>query len=241
MSRPPCELLPWDSNFFHLRVARVLSTTLDASDLEEIEGWCRTAEIDCVYYLADSRTEEEHRWRTTRGFMFVDSRVTLEAPVPPATGLQSGIRPARESDITALSDIAATGHLSTRFYADSRFAPAASRLYRFWIEQSVRDASTTVLVPDTSPVSAYITCYELSRGIGQIGLVGVASSARGKGLGGELVQAALRCFADRSCSVARVVTQARNEPAMRLYRAGGFRRVRTQWWYHRWLTTGTAQ
>jgi dTDP-4-amino-4,6-dideoxy-D-galactose acyltransferase len=236
-----CELLPWDTEFFGVRVARITAGHLGGPDFRDVDAWCRQQAIDCAYFLADTRSAEEHASREEAGFRLVDGRVTLEARVEAALSPSpTGVRLARIEDLPALRAIAETSHRDTRFYTDPRFGAAAARLYGCWIEKSVREADTTVLVPDEPVAVGYITCYQAGESVGQIGLLGVAETARGRGLGRRLVMAALAWCRSRSLSHARVVTQAGNLGGLGVYTVCGFTIVSTQWWYHRWFTDRSA-
>jgi ribosomal protein S18 acetylase RimI-like enzyme len=80
----------------------------------------------------------------------------------------------------------------------------------------------------------YITCH-LTGGEPRIGLTGVATHARGQGLGHALVQRALECFFERGVKRATVATQGANARALRLYQSNGFVTNSIQLWYHKWF------
>jgi ribosomal protein S18 acetylase RimI-like enzyme len=64
---------------------------------------------------------------------------------------------------------------------------------------------------------------------GELEAVFVAPQARGRGVGRSLVVAALNHARRRDCGVVALSTNERNEPALGLYRALGFRAERTRW------------
>jgi GNAT superfamily N-acetyltransferase len=69
----------------------------------------------------------------------------------------------------------------------------------------------------------FITCLlDQSSGLGTIDLVGVALGQRAKGVGKQLVAAALRWFSEHAKRV-RVKTQVTNYVAASIYVAAGFR------------------
>jgi len=115
----------------------------------------------------------------------------------------------------------------------------AEHLFERWIE---RDADPSpnrwagVAVLGESPVG-YLTAHVDGDGTGWIGLVAVASAARGKGLGTSLLAAGGRWMAERGIRTSRVVTQGRNIAAQRMYQQAGFRTHSLQLWYHRWFST----
>ena len=63
---PVCELLPWDSEFFGCRIARVGGNQLNESQAAAIEEWSRTERPDGLYFLADARCAETIRTAESR-------------------------------------------------------------------------------------------------------------------------------------------------------------------------------
>jgi ribosomal protein S18 acetylase RimI-like enzyme len=98
-----------------------------------------------------------------------------------------------------------------------------------------------VFVPDHTEASGYISCYGIEDEVSQIGLLAIDAPARGQGLGTRLVNAALSWSSTCSYKRIRVVTQGRNNSAVKLYDRCGFERVRREWWYHRWFTEAVAR
>jgi ribosomal protein S18 acetylase RimI-like enzyme len=175
----------------------------------------------------------------------VDIRLTL--------GLRSGsildkpgdkdkrIRPCQSADTEALMALARSAHGDSRFFADLHFPrERCAALYETWIAQDCRGSADRVLVAEwEGQVAGYISCHA-SAGRGQIGLLGVKSEARGRGLGKSLVAEALRWFAGRGTAEVTVVTQARNLAAQQVYQKAGFQTWAVQLWYHRWFTETLA-
>jgi len=237
-SPEPCEFLDWDSQFFGLRIGRVAGHSLCSSGVLPILAWAREQRLDCLYFLADIAAEnirlaEEH------AFHLIDLRVTLVAsPRPPAQeqGHENRVRPARPEDVAALRAIAAASHTDTRFYQDGRFpVSACDELYRVWIDKSCHGYADWVWVAEQEGQPAgYITCH-LADGEPRIGLTGVATQARGRGLGHALVQRALEWFFEQGVRSVSVATQGANTRALRLYQASGFAVSDIQLWYHKWF------
>jgi mycothiol synthase len=73
---------------------------------------------------------------------------------------------------------------------------------------------------------------------GQCRLGGLDASLRGRGLGLQMYEAALRWFASRGIETVIYVTQARNIRAQRLFQRLGFLLHSTQLWYHKWFEHG---
>ena len=67
------------------------------------------------------------------------------------------------------------------------------------------------------------------------GIIAVAETARGRGVGRALVEAAHNQYLQWGLDSAHVVTQLRNIQAQRLYQSNGYRIVSASHWYHHWL------
>jgi dTDP-4-amino-4,6-dideoxy-D-galactose acyltransferase len=257
------ELLPWDTEFFGLKIGRVLPSTLDRRSLAEIIHLAEEGKFDCLYFQANPEDEATVELAEGGGFHLVDVRILLEhpfdgrpAPVPRySTPGDIRLAPARHGDRPALEEIAVeTGHTS-RFYFDRRFPPdACPRLYRAWLNKAMDDERGLVLVASledrpgppgmerAEPLGLIACGVEgapsrlgpSGTGIGVIRLAGVKSGRRGRGVGTALVQGALDWFRAQGLRGAEVTTQARNVPAQRLYQQMGFFTRRMTLYYHRW-------
>lgn len=241
----PCELLPWDTEFFRCRIARVCGEALNLERAVQIDCWSRRNRIKCLYFLsrADDPTAIETAER--HGFRFVDIRMTFERErLRPSDLARSGvrasmaIRPVQPSDLPALQAIARTAHGTTRFFTDPRFPRhRVEELYSTWIELEIQGRAQAVFVAavgSSQPVG-YISCHlDPARGHGSIGLVGVAPEARGRGIGKSLLGAAIDWFGTTGAQEVTVVTQGNNRAAQRLYQRCGFLSRDLQLWFHKW-------
>lgn len=240
---PLCRFLPWDTEFFGVRVGRVEPHRLTPASTAEILAWCRTHAIDLLYFLADFDDPDTVRLAEENRFHLVDLRVTLDRTLdatvsPPAT---PSIRTARPDDLPALRAIASAAFRQSRFFFDQRISDErAGDLYAIWIEKRVREPDSQVFVADWNGEAAgFITCL-LDGPHGEIDLFGVGEAARGKGLGRALVEHALQWFAAGGAGRVSVVTQGRNIAAQRLYQHCGFATAALQLWYHRWFSADVS-
>ena len=151
------------------------------------------------------------------------------------------IRQAHKEDIPDLEAIASGSHRDSRFFYDPCFPDdRCEAMYAIWIRKSVEGEAHKVFVPEINgKPSGYITC-ELdsernARCCGMIGLLGVAESVRGKGVGSRLVQHALSDFKKQKIDSVKVITQGRNISAQRLYQKHGFRTSLIELTYHKWF------
>lgn len=239
-----CVYLEWDSRFFGLHIGRYLPKELSEVEALAANVWCAENDIDCLYYLAGSNDPVSVTVAENAGFRFVDMRVTLAAKL--VLGQQSHLaspdgfvlRSASLEDVPELQKMAAEIYTHGRFHSDTRFGPAKARaLYTQWIRNSCDcdGFADYVFVADSEGVPlGYITCKLGECGTGNIGLIGVDSSAQGRGVGRTLVFAAMDWFSSKGVTQVEVVTQGSNISAQRLYQVCGFTTNRVELWYHLW-------
>lgn len=241
----PCQPLTWDSEFFGRSIARVKGHRLSEDRVREILKWCRTHQVECLYFLADTNHGETTRLALAYGFNLVDVRISLGCKV------ERGLEIAREDhsqtaivrswqpeDVSILQAIARISYLDSRFFFDPFFPKSSCEgLYETWIQRSCHGCADEVLVAaiEGQPVG-YVSCHVLDdRVSGRIGLLGVAEQARGRGVGRLLVGCSISWFHREGVEVVRVVTQGRNVVAQRLYQTSGFSTHSVRLWYHRWM------
>jgi dTDP-4-amino-4,6-dideoxy-D-galactose acyltransferase len=236
-----CSILEWDSAFFGVTIARVNSNRLDARIVSQVMEWCREKQVRCLYFLADSDDVETQRQAEKNGFYLTDIRVTYEHSLrrlEEQTAPDPDIRMAVPQDLPALRGMASSSYRETRFYYDGHFPQAAcDRLYETWIEKSLSGYARAVLVKGVpGQPEGFVTCDTLlPEATGKIGLVGVSSSTRGRGIGRALVQESLSWFGQQGMKSVQVVTQGRNIRAQRLYQKCGFLLNEVRFWYHCWF------
>jgi len=240
-----CELLPWDTEFFGCRIARVRGDTLTPQKAAQVDSWSRGNRIHGLYFLSCSNDSATIRTAEQHGFQLVDVRLTFERalggesePVRASRSAGTRIRTSQPADVPALQAVARAAHRDTRFFGDAHFSPErAEDLYSTWITLESQGRAATVFVATVPPDQAvgYISCHlDQDRREGRIGLVGVDAAVRGRGIGQSLVYAALDWFRNQGVLVATVVTQGKNRAAQRLYQRCGFLTRDLQFWYHKW-------
>jgi len=228
----PCTLLDWDTEFWGVRIGRVLGGRLEP---ERVDDWARVHGVECLYFLARDEPGEAAAAENA-GFRLMDVRVELARPA--AADETASLREARPEDAAVLRRLAREHHRITRFYADPRFPDErCDDLYETWIVRSLDGWADVVLVAerDGQP-HGYMTVHsDAAAGSGTLGLSSVEVSARGQGLGRELVHGAVDwCFTHGLADVT-VATQARNVAALRTFEACGFRVRDVGLWFHKWL------
>jgi len=242
-----CRLREWDSEFFAFPIAEITVKKGSISDFSSALNWCYDNKVECVYLLLPASDVATIRHVEESGFRLADIRTTLACSFDPTLPIFGPAcrpsvicRPHQPGDIPKLMHIASTAHDVTRFYTDTRFPRRkCSRLYSEWIRKSCEENfSDIVLVSESKgEPCGYITCkLDREKPTGQIGLVGVAEFARGRGVGGSLVSSALEWFASNEVESVSVVTQGQNKAALKLYQRFGFDLLSLDLWFHKWFS-----
>jgi dTDP-4-amino-4,6-dideoxy-D-galactose acyltransferase len=227
------ELLPWDTEFWGVRIARVEGDAMTAGRAAQLEAWATGNNVACLYFLAGEDAATAHAAEDA-GFRLMDVRVGL-ARASARGGEDARVRPFEDDDLTALREIARTSHRATRFYADPRFPDdRCDDLYDVWITRSVEGWAETVLVAEHEGRQAGYLSLHADGERASIGLFAVAEGARGCGLGAALVQRGITWAHERGLPEIAVVTQGRSAAALRVYERHGFTVETLGFWFHRW-------
>jgi dTDP-4-amino-4,6-dideoxy-D-galactose acyltransferase len=238
------QLLTWDSDFFGFKVARILPKNLGALGLKEILVALRAENIALAYWAADPDDPDCARAATEcRGFL-TDRKVTFaletaelrqRPPLLASTALVeefAGGIPTPE-----LEALAVQAGAYSRFRVDPRIPEDRFlELYRLWICKSVTGelAEKVFVVRDEAGIIVGMVTAGEKDGRGDIGLLAVDNSARGRGLGVGLVAAAQQWALDSGYATTQVVTQGDNVAACRLYERCGYHIDRVEHIYHFW-------
>ncbi len=242
MAECPGRFLEWDTDFFGVRIGRVMASRLSERDVGALMGWCREQRIRCLYFLCLQDHDESVHVAERHGFHLVDVRMDFLRKISSVAGAgvvqaEGGIRLYAPGDETDIIAIAADSYRHTRFYFDPHFtAEKASAMYREWARKSCEGWADAVWVtPREGGIGGFATCHLESPSRGRIGLVGVRADQRGAGIGQLVVGAATAYLAQRGVREVLVATQARNLEAQRLYQKSGFRTHEVHYWYHLWI------
>jgi dTDP-4-amino-4,6-dideoxy-D-galactose acyltransferase len=227
------EILPWDTEFWGVRIARVEGDTMTAERAAELEAWTAANDVACLYFLAGKDAASAHAAEDA-GFRLMDVRVGL-ARASAEVAEDARVRPFAQADLTALRAIARASHRATRFYADPRFPEdRCDELYDVWITRSVEGWADAVFVAEHDGRPAGYLSLHGGAERSTIGLVAVAEGARGSGLGAALVDRGIAWAYERGLPEIGVVTQGRSAAALRVYERRGFAVETLGFWFHRW-------
>lgn len=233
------EILNWDSDFFGFKTARIQAPRLTSGQLTDILSEARGEHVRLAYWAA---VEEAAYDIHALGGLLVDKKVTFEAKLDPSmAGVPDAVHPVvkyhTDIPMEIMTNLAEQAGKYSRFARDPHFPrDRFIALYREWIRKSLtREMADEVLLAIPQDIPAGMVTVSARENWGEIGLIAVDAAFRSRHLGEALVRAAQRWYLERGLKLARVVTQADNQPACRLYQKCGYEISSTEYFYHFWL------
>ena len=232
------KLLPWDSNIFNIKTGRIIPVRLREDQLVSILTEMRREEFRLVYWASDCQNAYD---LLPYSGMLVDRKTTFEInlqnisldtlPQPKTEPYCSSFSVAQLEKLAIQSGVYSRFALDTRFPHDKFIA-----LYKTWIQKSVSGemADEILVIMQNKTIAGMVTLAN-KNGVGDIGLIAVDESFRGRKIGQQLVLDAQRWFIQHGCHTACVITQEDNVPACRLYEKCGYQITKTEFYYHFWL------
>jgi dTDP-4-amino-4,6-dideoxy-D-galactose acyltransferase len=235
---PLIERLAWDSDFFGIEVARLRAGRLDAASLPSAMQALQRSCASLAYVVTDEPIEPAAAARF--GLVHRDAKTTYARAIGDGLAAVAGVT-VREAqpveELAQLRALAVASGASSRFMLEERLpAGKAAELYERWMDNSLTGAlAAKVLVAvRAGAVVGMVTVGERA-GAADIGLIAVDEAARGGGVGGALVAAALAWGRSAGLDQATVVTQGHNRAACALYERCGYAVRDTVQVYHAWL------
>jgi dTDP-4-amino-4,6-dideoxy-D-galactose acyltransferase len=235
------QILNWDSEVFGFGVARIETSRLNLSSLQEILQALRLQKIKLVYWASDPEdSSSQQAAAQCKGFL-ADRKVTYSAVLDglsevtfPGIAVEEYPQalPNQELEFLALQ----SGEYS-RFKADSKVPVTVfEKIYKLWIANSTKRAiaKNVLVVKKNNQIVGMATLGEKNNR-GDIGLVAVHPDYRGLKIGTALMTVAQNWFVQQGYAQSQVVTQQANKPACGLYERCGYIIEKTEFFYHFWL------
>ncbi|MDX2164261.1 MAG: GNAT family N-acetyltransferase [Gammaproteobacteria bacterium] len=225
--------LDWDTAQLGVSTAKITSIT------PEILAEAKQAGIRLVYFQTLESDIPSIKLARELGGILVDNKITylmslkdLSLPSVPDVKAYSDKTPSDE-----LIQLAYESGLYSRFRADPNLTDQQFKaIYKTWITNSVNHsvADDVLVISENNKLLGMVTVGDKNRR-GDIGLLAVAESARGKNIGTRLVKAAQNYFIQKNYSHSQVVTQQTNIPACKLYEKCGYHVEKTECFFHFWV------
>ncbi len=147
-------------------------------------------------------------------------------------------RKAEKYDIQYLKKISKNLYKDSRYLFDDFFnRKKINQFYENWIEKGVLgffDNECFCLCLDNQPV-AFCTISYFKNFTSSIELIGVSRDFQGKQYARYMLNNLFIYLFRKNFTKISVVTQGRNYAAQNLYQRIGFKIIKTQLWYHKWI------
>ena len=232
-------LLKFDTELFGFGVAKILAPKLDVSELQTILKELQQQDVHLVYWPVSQDKLSQQVAQQFKG-MLCSNQITyllnLQTLTVPAIAPEVVIYQEPTATVE-LEQLAMQAGMYSRFKVDPKFPHELFvKLYRAWIANSVNGtiAKRVMVIRYNNKVVGMIT-LGTKNSRGDIGLLAVSSEFRNQHFGTKLVHAAQAYFLQNGYKSAQVVTQQANVLACHLYEKCGFRREKTELFYHFWL------
>ena len=233
------EILKWDSDFFGFKTARILAPDLDEQHLTKALQYLRSRDTRLVYWASEEQAAFDVH---PLGGLLVDRKAVFETDL---TQIAPLLKPPYAEVVNytyaipqqILADLALQAGEFSRFARDPQFPHERfMALYLEWMRKSLTgEMADAVMVALADEIPAGMVTLSVKNGMGNIGLIAVDASFRGRHLGMSLMAASRNWYLNHKLKRASVVTQADNQAACRLYQSCGYKMVRMEHFYHFWL------
>jgi len=213
--------LEWDSTFFEMRIGSVY---FDAKLNSELPMSHELSDYDIIYVFSNAQLS----WNVP----LVDIKITyVKEALPTPLGSEVYEFDPLQHNYDELLKLAYLSGYDSRFLKDASFGPYHfKRLYKRWIDKSIEDTNTHVLIflVDQN-ISGFLT-VTCGNDLSTIGLIAVDHHFQGRGIGSKLIQAAQSLTNPNS--TLQVATQETNVNACKFYEGLGFKILKKEYIYH---------
>jgi len=235
--------IKWDSDFFGFKVAQILKTGVNESNLPLILKQLKTDNYRLIYWQIPNYDHDAVYIARKYGGFLADEKIVYHkkldslAKMDHTNVLYNATFYEYMEPETDLVKLALVSGEYSRYKSDPHFPKNLfEELYRCWITRSVHKeiAWETLIVRDCTKILGMLTLGENNQR-GDIGLLAVAPECRRKGIGKLLVEKAGQYFVQNGYSAVQVVTQSRNTAARILYESCGYAAEKQTFFFHFWL------
>ncbi len=229
------EKLSWDSEKFQLEIGK-----FQANEKEDLNRFLLSdkSAFDLIYiFCSPALSQSESDWFSNQNLSLLDRRQNFIRQVPDDERIETDpkIRPV-SSLSDELLDLAFQSGTHSRFKTDKRLDPGIFKmLYRTWITRSVnKEIALEVFGYFEGETLVGLITYGIKNNAGDVGLISVDSSQRGKGLGKKLINRVIAQTQKDGLNTLTVATQGLNTGAIGFYQSCGFRVAGEVDVYHFW-------
>jgi len=223
--------LDWDSNFFGFETGKLVYNDI----LEEQINIPNAYKL--VYLFSDKYLNEKELQQkvSNRKVLFVDEKRSYEKAIENYATVDKNISLYTSEKVEAqLLNLTFQSGTFSRFNIDSNFSEGAfQNLYRIWIEHSISDIQTDIIVMyQKNKMEGFVT-FEFKKEA-KIGLIAVNENKRADKIGTRLLNYLENRATEMAFKKLKVVTQGKNIAACKFYENYGFKLKKTSFIYHIW-------
>lgn len=230
--------LEWDTCFFGYKVA--LIDDKSNTSLTDLIPILKKEDYSLAYLFIAPSHRDLNLEATANAGSCVDTRIVFSQYLDCEHDFPHGLE---VYDATSaepeLEELAIRSGIFSRFAIDPKIgAGKFQELYSLWLKRSLSKeiASETIVCRKEKKIVGFVTLStDMDTRKAKIGLIAVAHGMEGLGIGTKLIIAAQHISWKNKCTQLDVVTQKRNEAAMRLYSKNGFKIKEELNTYHFWF------
>lgn len=239
------EHLTWDSNFFNIKVGKVLQSTIEALDFDEILLSAKVHRYDLIYFFVDKNEFITDKHLLQYNGRLVDTKLTFSKS--PST-----IKSLSISNIVDIKNKVIDKHILNQLYKLAYQSGEYSRfkldenigfdkfllLYQTWVDNSLNtDLTNNFFISkiDDRVLGMLTLKLNTNSNIAKIGLLAVDAMYRGDGFGTRLLNAAESFLYNERVNELIVETQLSNSLACQFYLKNKFKLIKTEFVYHFWI------
>ena len=206
--------LPWDSDFFEIKIASV-----DAShEVADID----LQEFDMFYSFHSNENKVFANFQPS----FREHKIIFEKLLGQIKDVDADIRSVDDNfkDVSTLQDLAYESGKHSRFKLDGNFAERQFKnLYNLWITNSLsrQFANDVLVIYQNDKIGGFVT-YKINQEIATIGLIAVLPEFQGQGLGSKLLQRVEYLLFKKEVEKLQIPTQQENLDACGFYTKKGY-------------------
>lgn len=230
--------LEWDSNFFDLKICRLIIAQ-ETINWEAVCKNLRDKNYDLVYVFSDFPITNFVNSFDLRSFELVDIKITYELTLTSKMPINITCEDFNQTihDIESIYELAFDSGEYSRFKIDSNFGNSKfKKLYKEWVDKSIDStiADGVIVSKINEHIVGFIT-YKVEEGIITIGLIAINKDYRGKNIGTSLVNEVINRALNLKLKKLHVATQLNNILACKFYEKLNMNIYSKSNIYHLWL------
>ncbi len=230
------EILNWDSEFFHKKIASVILRKSDDNFLKRTLFECEEIGVELIYLFIEEGVSISFSLLNGYNHILVDNKVIYKTKSITDNDLDYHISE-YNGPSELLYNLAMQAGAKSRYRIDKNFTKGDfERLYRTWINNSVNHtiADKVLVYRKQNKIIGFIT-LKIDKEESKIGLIASDPEYRKKGIGTALVRACKYYAYNAKSQSLSVATQKENDRACSFYMKNQFEKFMETTVIHVWI------